>query len=302
MANRVQVWGLEQLQRDGFLPVPDFGLSTDELDHLANVSATIFTGSSGGVGGGGADTPDDHAMLATMGISVSATSGGLVSTARMPLPAVEALLFGTTLGTDAANNVGEVGREESNGTRFSLRRLVNGYLGPSLLDGYKITRLATETIDDEKSYVASRWHHDRSGRRLKAFIYLHDCECEGGHPTQVALGTHNLLYYRTDSLHATRFRDNYVRGYGHRTGNNGSDHGFDIALGCGKRGGGFIFDTHTVHKGTPEGTIPRTTVILEFHNQLKCAAVRALGLPLPCPSGDQFMRQLKIPEEPSTHT
>ena len=93
------------------------------------------------------------------------------------------------------------------------------------------------------------------------------------------MGTHRLLYYRTNSLHATRFRPEYVRD------------AFAIAKGCGRKGGGFIFDTHSVHKGTVEGNRTRTTVILEFHNELKCAAVRELGLPLPCPSGDQFMRQ-----------
>ena len=52
-----------------------------------------------------------------------------------------------------------------------------------------------------------------------------------------------------------------------------------------------MFDTHSVHKGTAAGAFPRTTAILEFHNEVKCAAVRTLGYQIPCPSGDQFMRQ-----------
>jgi len=240
----------QHLQRDGFLPIDNFGLGEETLQSLAQTAVTVFD--------------PDFESNAT--VQVSSTSGGLVATARLELPAIDALFLPA----------------EATADRGALGRVITKYLGPALLDGYKITKLATSSVDDEKSYVASRWHHDRSGRRLKAFIYLHDCDCDQGHPTQVALATHNMLFYRTDSLHATRFNDDYVNRH------------FTIAKGCGQRGGGFIFDTHSVHKGTPEGSHERTTVIMEFHNQLKCPAVRVLGLPLPCPSGDQYMRQVKL--------
>ena len=186
---------------------------------------------------------------------LSVTSGGAVATARRRLPAVEDFL---------ARNA-------------TLRAAVESYLGAdAALDGYKVTRLATRG-EDEGAYIAGLWHHDRVGRRLKLFVYLHDVDCDDGHPTLVARGTHRLRYYRTDSFAASRFEDAYVRG------------AYDVVAACGRRGGGFLFDTHAVHKGTPEGARDRTTVIAEFHSAAKCPALEALGLGLPCPSGDQYL-------------
>jgi hypothetical protein len=68
----------------------------------------------------------------------------------------------------------------------------------SAMNRYKLTKLSTTSSADVKSYVAARWHHDRAGRRVKLFVYLHDIDCEEGHPTQVAAGTQALSYYRTE--------------------------------------------------------------------------------------------------------
>ena len=38
-----------------------------------------------------------------------------------------------------------------------------------MLDGYKVTRLATHVKSDEAAYVAARWHHDRVGVRCSWF-------------------------------------------------------------------------------------------------------------------------------------
>ena len=57
---------------------------------------------------------------------------------------------------------------------------------------------------------------------------------------------------------------------------------------CGPRGGGALFDTHAVHRGSPRGG-DRTTLIAEFHAAAKCAVLDVLGLGLPCPSGDQHL-------------
>ena len=38
------------------------------------------------------------------------------------------------------------------------------------------------------------WHHDRCGRRLRVFIYVHDVD-EGSRPTQYARGSHRTLSY-----------------------------------------------------------------------------------------------------------
>ena len=52
----------------------------------------------------------------------------------------------------------------------------------------------------------------------------------------------------------------------------------------GKRGGGFIFDTNALHNGMVEGSIPRNTVILEYHSYSKLLILKAAGSDGPCPS------------------
>ena len=185
--------------------------------------------------------------------NVSVSSGGTVATARVPLLMLEDWLL----------------------KNATLIRALKSYLGDSVVfDGYKATYLrGLETTDD---YIASLWHHDRVGRRIKMFIFLHDVDCDKGHPTKIAKGTHKMTYFKTDSFPASRFNDDYVTDT------------FDVHVACGPRGGGFLFDTHTIHKGTPEGSQDRLTVIAEFHNANKCPTAHALGLQLPCPSGDQW--------------
>ena len=88
------------------------------------------------------------------------------------------------------------------------------------------------------------------------------------------MGTHDYVYYKSEEFPFTRFTDDYVS----------SNH--KVVRACGKRGGGFIFDTHTIHRGVISGVEERLAVILEFHPKGKCNGVAA-GLGLPCPSGDQ---------------
>ena len=88
---------------------------------------------------------------------VSVTSNGTVSTARLSLPELEPFI-----------------------TNKNFQEILKNYLGTSIkLDGYKLTKLnPAVTLDMEKSYVASRWHHDRTGRRVKLFVFLHDIDCK----------------------------------------------------------------------------------------------------------------------------
>ena len=58
---------------------------------------------------------------------------------------------------------------------------------------------------------------------------------------------------------------------------------------CGPKGGGFVVDPHTLHRGAVEGSLPRTGGVGEYHAVGKCAAMDALGLGLPCPSADQLL-------------
>eukprot|EP01059_Diplonema_ambulator_P025293 TRINITY_DN4232_c0_g1_i1.p1 TRINITY_DN4232_c0_g1~~TRINITY_DN4232_c0_g1_i1.p1 ORF type:complete len:869 (+),score=173.79 TRINITY_DN4232_c0_g1_i1:109-2607(+) len=203
----------------------------------------------------------------------SVVSGGAVITTRVQIPEVEEFLEKDTL----------VG-------------LVKSYLGDdAVVSGYKATRLSS-ALSSEEQYVASRWHHDRVGRRLKLFIFLHDVDCDEGRPTQVAVPTHDILYHRTESFPYSRFHDAWVRA------------NYNITKACGPAGGGFIFDTHTIHKGTQFGSHNRTTIIIEFHSAAKCPFVEETKLGLPCPSGDQRMlgkrlvqKKVLLPNgEPST--
>ena len=159
----------------------------------------------------------------------------------------------------------------------SIQHIASGYLGDAQLSGYKIVRIDTTSQNDTESYVAGLWHHDRVGNRLKAFVFLHDVDCDEGHPTEVAVGSHLLNYYRTDAMGASRFADDYVR------------KNYEVAKLCGAKGGGFVVDTHTLHRGAVEGSLARTVIVGEYHSVGKCAAMDALGLGLPCPSGDQFL-------------
>ena len=159
----------------------------------------------------------------------------------------------------------------------SINDIASGYLGDAQLSGYKVVRIATTSQNDTESYVAGLWHHDRVGNRLKVFVFLHDVDCDEGHPTEVAVGSHLMNYYRTDAMGASRFADDYVR------------QNYEVAKLCGPKGGGFVVDTHTLHRGAIEGSLPRTVIVGEYHHIEKCAAMDALGLGLPCPSGDQFL-------------
>ena len=86
-------------------------------------------------------------------------------------------------------------------------------------------------------YWSGYWHHDRCGRRLKAFLFLHDV-LPDGRPTMVANASHRTHYFSYDWLKGSRFADKYIRA------------NYDVVPMTGKRGGGFIFDTNAIHKGT----------------------------------------------------
>jgi hypothetical protein len=183
----------------------------------------------------------------------SVAGGGSIVTSRRPIPQLDDLLV-------------------RNGT---LAAVIGAYLGPSILHGYKVTRL-TEGLTSTDQYNAGMYHHDRVGRRLKLFVFLNDVDCESGHPTKVAAGSQNLLYYKTEDYPVTRFADDYV------------ERNYEIVRGCGRRGGGFLFDTHTIHKGTVQGDRERTVVIAEYHHIAKCAYSKEHKLGIPCPAGDIY--------------
>lgn len=133
----------------------------------------------------------------------------------------------------------------------SLARVLRAYLrGPVRYDGHAVLRLSSGI--SRNSYLSSQWHHDRCGRRLKLFIFLHDVDEREGRPTIVARSTHNLSYLFYQGMQASRFADGFV------------DTHFEKVPLAGPRGGGFLLDTNAIHRGQPDGSRERTTVILEF--------------------------------------
>merc|ERR1712164_151274 len=91
-----------------------------------------------------------------------------------------------------------------------------------------------------ENYISGYWHHDRCGRRLKVFIFMHDVDEDRGRPTVVAKGSHKLFHYaykgskQLTSLEVSRMNATWV-------GEN-----YDPVPLHGKRGGGFIFDTNAL--------------------------------------------------------
>jgi len=145
--------------------------------------------------------------------------------------------------------------------------------GHAVLHGYKVVHLPS-TVTTE-AFIAAHWHHDRAGRRLKMFILLNDVDPEEGHPTQVALGSHRLSYYWHEEFEQSRYDNDYVQ------------REFKTLRLAGRRGTGYIFDTNSIHKGTPEGSQGRNVIVVEYHQAAKCGLISRLGLNIPCPSGDQ---------------
>ncbi|KAL3926040.1 MAG: hypothetical protein SGPRY_003501 [Prymnesium sp.] len=129
--------------QDGFLAIDDFGLPDASLDDISARFEALRSSTTA--------TPGANANG-----EISSVSNGDVMTARMELPSIEPLL-----------------------ANASITRVLQAYLGGEVtMDGYKVTRLATHKPDDVAAYVAARWHHDRAGRRIKLFLFLHDVDCE----------------------------------------------------------------------------------------------------------------------------
>merc|ERR1712194_163329 len=130
--------------------------------------------------------------------------------------------------------------------------VVRYYLGGrAIANGYLILHLKGHANTDD--YVSGQWHHDRCGRRLKLFIYLHDVE-DDSHPTLIAPASQNTLYYGMDLPLLTRFSASYVTS------------SYKVEKMIGPRGGGFLFDTNAIHRGDMVGRQrARTVVVVEFH-------------------------------------
>ena len=114
------------------------------------------------------------------------------------------------------------------------------------------------------------------GRRLKAFLFLHDV-LPDGRPTLVANASHRTHYFSYDWLKGSRFADKYIRA------------NYDVVPMTGKRGGGFIFDTNAIHKGTYCAEINQHCVAEPRRDNLISAQARCPGrAPAPCSSSSSW--------------
>ena len=163
----------------------------------------------------------------------------------------------------------------------SLLRTAVGYLGlDAELTGYSALRLSN-SLKSNSQYLSGKWHHDRCGARLKAFLFLHDVTSTGSRPTQVARGSHSTLFWSYHDLEESRFSDRWV------------EENYELVSMDGVKGGGFVFDTNSLHRGVVEGDSPRTVLILEFNNARKSGDLSRVGtafrskLGFPCPSNGQ---------------
>lgn len=157
-----------------------------------------------------------------------------------------------------------------------LRLAIDAYLGTGgkmSACSYGYTALRLNNWTTPSNYISSLWHHDRVGRRLKLFVFLHDVDAVEGRPTTVARGTHNFVWFTGTGLGDSRFDSAWI------------EHNYDIVALDGPRGGGFLLDTNSLHVGRWQGKHARSVVIVELDRQRRCREVVHGGsTPLSVPS------------------
>ena len=159
-----------------------------------------------------------------------------------------------------------------------LQAALDAYLGAK---AYVRTRIAALRLTNRLTapysgaepnllgYPSGFWHHDRCGKRVKAFLFLHDVKADG-RPTLIAEASHRTHYYEYKDLLQSRFSDEYISS------------NYDVVQLVGPRGGGFLFDTNTIHKGRSDGKRGRTVIIADFMDTRKLYTFKKLRYRGPC--------------------
>ena len=143
------------------------------------------------------------------------------------------------------------------------------YLGEDAeFSGYLLFRLPPKL--SPRTYASAHWHHDRCGHRLKAYIFLQNVSADS-HPTQVAVGSQDTLFYSYHRFAETRFADRYVRA------------NYRVENMVGGLGHGFIFDTNSAHRALAGSGVQRDAIMLEYNARNKSATLQALDPKIPCP-------------------
>ena len=153
----------------------------------------------------------------------------------------------------------------------ALAALLRGYLGgPVRYDGHYSFKLLDGITDG--LYTSGHWHHDRCGRRIRMGILIHDVEASG-RPTEVALGSHNTLYWsQVAHFKISRIQDRWVRSQ------------YTVEATTGKAGSAFILDTNALHRGLVRGVHERSVIFAEFHAHGKIPKMADIDTAMPCPS------------------
>ena len=136
---------------------------------------------------------------------------------------------------------------------------VTAYMGlDAELTSYNLMRINPKS----QAFSSSNWHHDRCGKRLKVFIYLGRVD-EATHATELAAGSHRTTYYSYADFWQSRIRKEYV------------DANYEKVHMYGEEGGGFIFDTNTLHRAHlhPQTRQRRDAVVFEFMMNDKAEAL-----------------------------
>ena len=159
-----------------------------------------------------------------------------------------------------------------------LRAALDAYLGA---EAYVRTKIAALRLTNRLrapysgaepnllGYPSGFWHHDRCGKRVKAFLFLHDVKADG-RPTLIAEASHRTHYYDYKDLLQSRFADSYV------------EENYAVTALTGPRGGGFLFDTAAIHKGESSGKRSRTVIIADFMDTRKLDTFKKLRYRGPC--------------------
>ena len=159
-----------------------------------------------------------------------------------------------------------------------LQAALDAYLGAK---AYVRTRIAALRLTNRLTapysgaepnllgYPSGFWHHDRCGKRVKAFLFLHEVKADG-RPTLIAEASHRTHYYDYKDLLQSRFADSYV------------EENYAVTALTGPRGGGFLFDTATIHKGKASGKRSRTVIIADFMDTRKLDTFKKLRYRGPC--------------------
>jgi hypothetical protein len=167
-----------------------------------------------------------------------------------------------------------------------LSKLVRAYIGhDATFDFAQIFRIPAST---DNVTLSGLWHHDRVGKRLKLFVYLHDVR-KGERITHYAVGSHKRQHVRW-SHKASRYTDEWINAR------------YEVEQFEGLKGEAYLFDTNGIHRATWEANSNyRDALYFEWSSYGKSRLMRRLGYhigvcrePLPQgfdPAGTLFSRR-----------